>query len=384
MTSRGAIVGAIAASIAFVMELTLVPLFLPVVQAEFGLSVKELAWFFNAYGISVVAGVLVGGWLGDKFGTRKIFGYGVILFALGSALAASAENYQLIKVARAMQGLGGGIFSPLVPIILTRASPDRPGRILILWGSVTGYAAALAPLLYSGVMAGVGWRFAFIIFAFLSIFALVVVKKFPLPQDTTKKADIQQDQAKLIRSRDLWLMLGYVFCTYGAISFYLFRIPVRLAENDIQVISLGLILSIVWISFSIASTLLRNAVDEPHVRSMLFLAPVLIAAGFGFAFYTESLALMAGSAALVGLGLACSNAPSTLLILKFAPDGSTALSASLDIIFARVGGVATIFILAQSGFGFALLGVSVLSFIAVALAFQATHSIQHEREGASP
>ena len=89
-SSRRAIVGAIAISIAFVMELTLVPLLLPAIQAEFGLTISEVAWVFNSYGVAVAVGVLIGGWLGDLFGVRKVFAAGVVLFATGAALVALA------------------------------------------------------------------------------------------------------------------------------------------------------------------------------------------------------------------------------------------------------------------------------------------------------
>ena len=59
------IAGPIAANIAFVMELTLVPLLLPAIQQQFGLSVSELVWVFNAYAIAVAIGVMLSGWSGD-------------------------------------------------------------------------------------------------------------------------------------------------------------------------------------------------------------------------------------------------------------------------------------------------------------------------------
>ncbi len=65
---------------------------------------------------------------------------------------------------------------------------------------------------------------------------------------------------------------------------------------------------------------------------------------------------------LVGAGLACSNAPSTQLILKFAPKGLGALAASIDITFARLGGVVTVTLLANSVFGFAVSVVILLCF----------------------
>ena len=69
-SSRGTIIGSIAVSIGYVMELTLVPLLLPAIQSQFDLSVSEVAWVFNSYGIAVAVGVLVGGWLGDLLNTK--------------------------------------------------------------------------------------------------------------------------------------------------------------------------------------------------------------------------------------------------------------------------------------------------------------------------
>lgn len=358
-------------SIAFVTELTLVPLFLPAIQAEFDLSVSALAWFFNSYGIAVAVGVLLGGWLGANYDIKKVFSLGVLFFALGSALIVVTDNYQVVTFARAVQGFGGGIFSPLVPILLTRTSPERPGKILILWGSISGYAAALAPLLYGSVLAGFGWSLVFAMFAVISIGALVVVQRSSVPL-APPMSDAPLDPIRVFRSRPLWLMFGYIFCTYGSISFYLFYVPLRLDESGVSIMSIGLTLSIMWVTFSGVSALLRNAIDEPHVRSILIIAPVFIATGFGLAHYTDSLLLWALSSTCVGVGLACSNAPSTLLVLKFAPEGTSAIAASLDISFARIGGVITIFWLAQSIFSIATFGISLLSVFAVLFAYQVT------------
>ena len=159
-------------------------------------------------------------------------------------------------------------------------------------------------------------------------------------------------------------MFGYVFCTYGSITYYLFRLPLWLSDNDFQEVSIGLNLTILWLSFSVLSTFLRNQVDEPHVRKILLAAPVLIAFGFAFAFFCNDIIYLALASVLVGSGLACSNAPSTQLILKFAPREMSAASASLDITFARLGGVATVTFLAQSMFGYAVLVVGLLCLIA--------------------
>jgi predicted MFS family arabinose efflux permease len=351
------------------MELTMVPLLLPAIQQQFGLSISELAWVFNSYGIAVAIGVLLGGWLGDVFGARTVFSLGVLFFSCGSALVAMADSYEVLISGRIIQGFGGGIFSPLIPILLTAAAPERPGRILIVWGSIVGYVAAFAPVVYSNVLEAGNWQVAFAIFAIVSLVALVIVLRSYIGKEDETRSGHNPNYARLLRSHGLWLMFVYVFCTYGAITYYLFRLPVLLVESGFEVATIGLILSILWLSFSIVSTVLRNLVDAPSVRIILLGAPVLIALGCALAYYCSNVLCLALTAFLVGSGLACSNAPSTQLVLKLAPKGMAAISASLDITFARLGGVATVALLADSVFGYSVIAIALLSALALACAW---------------
>ncbi|MEL6643297.1 MAG: MFS transporter [Pseudomonadota bacterium] len=364
LSSRNTIIGSIAVSIAFVMELTLVPLLLPVIQQEFALSIAELAWVFNSYGFAVALGVLLGGWMGDVFDTKKVFAAGVLFFAAGSALVAYAESYDVMIAGRVVQGFGGGVFSPLVPVLLTRASPERPGRVLIIWGSVAGYVAAFAPLFYSSFLVDFGWKLAFLILAILSLGALVVIRRSSVGNERISFTESGASYSKLFRSRGMILMFAFVFCTYGSITYYLFKLPIWLAENDFDVINIGFTLSVMWLSFSVVSTLLRNRVDEIFIRRILLVAPVLIGAGFPLAYFCGEIVCVLLASFLVGSGLACSNAPSTQVILKFAPRGTSAVSASLDITFARLGGVASVAFLAQVSFGQAVIAIIALSAVA--------------------
>jgi MFS family permease len=361
--------GTIAVSVAFVMELTLVPLLLPAIQREFGLSIGDLAWVFNSYGIAVAIGVLLGGWLGDAFGARMVFGLGVLFFATGSALVAAADSAELLIAGRVTQGFGGGMFSPLIPVLLTSASPEKPGKILIVWGSIVGYVAAFAPFVYSRALEADNWSLAFAVFAAVALVALIVVVAGNGGSADATRSGAPADYRRLLRSRGLWLVFVYVFCTYGAFSYYLFRLPILLSDGGFDVTSIGLIFSIMWLSFSIVSTLLRNLVDAPSVRFILIGAPVLIGLGFPLAYYCTNVWCLALASFLLGSGLAFSNAPSTQLVLQLAPRGLTAISASLDITFARLGGVATVALLADSVFGYSVVGIAMLSIVAVVCAW---------------
>jgi len=204
-----AIAGPVAAHIAFVMELTLVPLLLSAIREDFNLSISDLTWVFNSYGFAVAIGVLAGGWFGDAFNLRRVFICGVALFGAGSLLVAGAGSFEALVLGRVAQGLGAGIFSPLVPILLTRAAPERPGRALIVWGSVAGYVTAFAPLLYGYAMSGYGWTLAFFLLAALAVVSLLAQVAQPESAPRAPQPAPGRRWAAFLRSRNLWMTYVY-------------------------------------------------------------------------------------------------------------------------------------------------------------------------------
>ncbi len=286
---------------------------------------------------------------------------------------AAADGFVALMVGRILQGFGAGIFSPLVPILLTRASPHKPGKALIFWGGIAGYVAAFAPLFYGSFLVEYGWHFAFIITAMLAGVALVVLNRSQTTVDLALGHEPKTDYSALFRARDLWVTFVYVFCTYGAITYYLFRLPVWLSKNEVTAASIGFALTILWLTYSALSTLLRNMVDKPHIRMIMLAAPLLIAAGLPLLYFDENLLLPILSSILVGSGLACSNAPSTQLILRLASSGMSAVSTSLDITFARLGGIATVAILAEMEFVYAAVATCLSCLVAAFCALMASN-----------
>lgn len=380
-SSRGTIVGSIGVSIAFVMELTVVPLLLPSIQTEFDLTISQVAWFYNSYGIAVAIGVLLGGFLGDVLDTKKVFGLGVMLFALGSATVAFYPAFDAVIFGRVIQGLGGGIFSPLVPLLLTRAVPDRPGKVLIIWGSVTGYVAAFAPLMFSHALIDFGWPLAFVVLVAVSIVGMLTVFASIDADEPVEVRTSRPNYLEIFKSRELVLMFVYVFCTYGSITYFLFRLPLWISENSFEIVSIGAILSTVWLSFSFISTSLRNHVDGPTVRIILVLAPILIGVGFPIVYFLHSTIFFFVAAVCIGSGLACSNAPSTQMILKYAPKGMSAASTSLDITFARIGGVLTVALFSRAEMMMtSLVAILLVCCVAVAMALLALRGEHSSRQ----
>ncbi|MEM9911343.1 MAG: MFS transporter [Pseudomonadota bacterium] len=368
LASRIAILGPASIQIAFFLELTLVPVLLPSIQADFGLSLGELAWVFNAYSIAMAVGILACAAGGDSFKSTKVFGFGVLFFLAGTALIYVATSNSVLTLGRVCQGFGAGLFSPLIPVLLTQATPDRPGRTLILWGSTAGYVAAFAPLVYGFFLDDENWSLAFLLIALVAALSLFSLTTTPTRTRASASDGRKSSYNALLGSQELWLTLAYVFTTYGAITYFLFRVPLWLAEAGRDTASIGVVMSVLWLSFSTLSALLRNWVDSNGLRPIMVAAPVLIALGLILALTGNELLLIA-SACLVGCGLACSNAPSTQLVLRFAPKGLTALATSLDITVARLGGIVTVTFLADAGWGVSACAILISCFFAVAFAF---------------
>src|SRR5712671_6250837 len=79
---------------------------LPVIRASFGASLSELEWIVNAYTLTFAVLLITGAALGDRFGRKRLFVIGLVVFTAGSALAALSSTVNVLILARAIQGLG--------------------------------------------------------------------------------------------------------------------------------------------------------------------------------------------------------------------------------------------------------------------------------------
>jgi EmrB/QacA subfamily drug resistance transporter len=135
---------------------------LPVIKQELGGDIETLEWTVNGYTLTFAVLLLTGAALGDRFGRRRMFVVGIALFTVGSAAAALAPSIELLIGARAFQGIGGAIVTPLSLTILTDAVPaEKRGVALGAWGGIAGLAIALGPLVGGAVTEGIAWQWIF-------------------------------------------------------------------------------------------------------------------------------------------------------------------------------------------------------------------------------
>ena len=200
-----AVFGIILASVAFVMELTLLPMVLTVIQADIDLDISQLSWIFNSYAIAVAIAVLVTGMIGDRIEKNRIFFFGVMLFFIGSTLSALSENFGHLVFGRMLQGVGGGLFSPLVPILLARAFPKAPGKILIIWGGLAGIVATVMPFVGGGLIWCFGWRIVFGIISAVALISLIIATR-TLVLGVKVRQNIAIDYSKFFYNIRIWFM----------------------------------------------------------------------------------------------------------------------------------------------------------------------------------
>ncbi len=135
---------------------------LPVIKAELGVTLAQLEWTVNAYTLTFAVLLLTGSALGDRFGRKRVFIAGISIFTLGSAAAALSSSGETLVMARAIQGLGAAVVTPLTLTLLSAAvPPERRGLALGAWGGIAGLAIALGPLVGGAIVEGVSWQWIF-------------------------------------------------------------------------------------------------------------------------------------------------------------------------------------------------------------------------------
>jgi EmrB/QacA subfamily drug resistance transporter len=135
---------------------------LPVIRRNLHASLTQLEWTVNAYTLTFAVLLLTGAALGDRYGRRLMFSIGIGVFTLGSAVAAMSTTATGLDLARALQGVGGAIVTPLTLTLLSAAVPrERRGLALGAWGGIGGLAVAIGPLVGGAIVEGLSWQWIF-------------------------------------------------------------------------------------------------------------------------------------------------------------------------------------------------------------------------------
>ncbi len=145
-----------------VLDNLVVNVALPSIHRDLGASIQSLEWTVNAYVLSYAVLLLTGSALGDRFGRKRMFMAGIALFTASSAASALAPSIGFLIAARAAQGVGAAIATPLTLTLLADAfPPDRRGVAIGVWSGISGIAVALGPLVGGAMTQIASWQWIF-------------------------------------------------------------------------------------------------------------------------------------------------------------------------------------------------------------------------------
>ena len=146
-----------------------------IAQAFPDASAAMLSWVITAYNIGVASVLLPAGWMADRFGRRRMFLWGLAIFAVGSLLSGLASSAELLIVARVVQSLGGALQFPSGLALLLTAFPiERRQMAIGVWGAMGGLAAALGPSVGALLVDALGWGSVFLINVPVALMALLL------------------------------------------------------------------------------------------------------------------------------------------------------------------------------------------------------------------
>ncbi len=178
----GAMLGLASGAILVPLNSTMLAVALPSVMEEFGVGAATVASLVTLYLGAVAIALPASGSLGDRFGHRRVFLFGVVGFALASTLAAAAMSFEVLALSRVLQAVTGALVSTSsVALLREMAPPDRRGSAFGLFDMLVSTSAAIGPLIGGLLVAGLGWRWIFIVAVPVAILAAVAVGALARP-----------------------------------------------------------------------------------------------------------------------------------------------------------------------------------------------------------
>ncbi len=311
--SRWWTLGAMCFALFMVMlDNTVVNVSLPSIQRDLHASLSALEWTVNAYTLTFAVLMVTGGRLGDIFGRRRMFIFGVVVFGISSAAIGFAPNDTALVAFRAVQGIGAAFMMPATLSIITQAfPPHQRGMAIGTWAGVSALALAIGPVVGGFLTEQVSWRAIFFINPPIAVGA-VAVALFAARE-----------------SRDETVGKSVDFAGIGAITVGLTALVLALVEGNTwhwgstRVIALFAVALVGLSAFVTIEMRSRNPmVDFKFFRSRTFLGSTLVAFIVTFAMLSQFFFLalyMQNILHYSPLQAGIRFLPSTLLIIVMGP-----------------------------------------------------------------
>jgi EmrB/QacA subfamily drug resistance transporter len=160
-----------------ILDTTVVNVAIAHLAVAFHSSLTTIQWVITGYTLALAAVIPISGWAADRFGTKRIYMWSLVLFTLGSVLSGLAWSAESLIVFRVLQGFGGGLIMPAVMTIMTKkAGPHRMGRVMGVLGVPMLIAPILGPILGGWLVDSASWRWIFFINLPIGIAAFILAQ----------------------------------------------------------------------------------------------------------------------------------------------------------------------------------------------------------------
>src|SRR6476620_9150018 len=137
---------------------------MPTIAKDLDANTTQLQWIVSAYTLIFASLQITAGGLGDRFGRKKFFLIGVVVFTVTSALAALVQNTEWLIVARCVQGFGAAFIMPLSLSLISAAfPPEERGKALGIWSAVSMSGLAFGPVIGGAIVQYASWHWVFLI-----------------------------------------------------------------------------------------------------------------------------------------------------------------------------------------------------------------------------
>jgi EmrB/QacA subfamily drug resistance transporter len=160
---RGTLAVVCLATAMLMLDIAVVNTALPKIASSLDAGISSLQWVVDAYTLALAAVVLTSGSIADRFGRKRVFTGGLVLFTAASLWCAVATSIGMLDAARAVQGLGGAVLFATSLALLAEAYPEARERAgaLAIYGATIGASFAVGPAVGGALTSGLGWRSVF-------------------------------------------------------------------------------------------------------------------------------------------------------------------------------------------------------------------------------
>lgn len=231
---------------------------LPYFMETFDVDAVAVSWLLTTFMVSMGMTMPVTGYLGDRFGKKKIYMIGLAVFILGSLSGALSPTLPLIIISRAVQGIAGGLMMPIAMALIFNSFPkDERGLAMGLYGIAAMIAPAIGPTVGGIVIEFFTWPFLFLFNIPFALAGIIFCNKYLKP--TEKNPALKFD------------LLGFILITIGvgSILFALGRgstLALLLSPLSLSLLILGIIFIVLFVKY-------ENRQEEPLLDLSIFKIP---------------------------------------------------------------------------------------------------------------